>query len=177
MTAISLANCATAAATAFCLFTFAFGQSDSNVQTNLQYPTSQRIQISEPCPLVAKWLTQTLSAGPHWRMLRYEPEMGILSFKVISADTLSKAETRQYLTDYSRKLKHVRVDGLVFTLRSLVTSTLSFDNTQHSKSDSCTIASAFKFVGKDGVAYSNGKMETELLQRIKTTYIQHGLDY
>jgi hypothetical protein len=156
----------------------AFEQADSKAQTGPQYVTSQRIQISESCPLVAKWLTQALVAGAHWQMLRYEPDLGILTFKVISSGNLKKADIRQYLTDGSDKAKNVHVDQLVFTLRSLVTSTLSFDDAQRSAADSCTIAAAFKFASKGGSALqSSGKMETELLQRLKDRYAEHGLDY
>jgi hypothetical protein len=89
-------------------------------------------------------------------MLRYEPELETLSFKVISLGDLSKAETRQYLDD--KKAKHVRVDEVYLTLRSLVSSTLSFDNTPRSTGDSCTIAAAaVMYVAKDGSgALSNG---------------------
>jgi hypothetical protein len=65
-----------------------------------------------------------------------------------------------------------------FTLRSLVTSTLSFGNTPLSKDDSCTIAAAFKFVSKDATPWeSSGKMEIEFLQTLKVRYTEHGLDY
>ncbi len=151
----------------FCLPTVAFGQ---------QYPTSHRIQISEPCSQMAKWLTQVLASGGHWRMLRYDPELGTLNFKVLSSGRLSKADIRQYLDD--KKAKNVHIDEVHFTLRSLVSSTLSFDNAPASKGDSCTIAAAIMYVAKDGsVALSSGNGEAELLQRIQTRYSEHGLDY
>jgi hypothetical protein len=141
-----------------------------------QYPTSQRIQISEPCPQIAKWLTQGLAAGAHWRLLSYEPELGTLSFKVIATGDLGKADTRQYLDD--KKAKHVHIDEVHFTLRSLVSSTLSFDDAPRSTGDSCTIATAIMYVAKDGsVPFSSGNGEAEILKRIQTRYAEHGLDY
>jgi hypothetical protein len=145
-------------------------------QTDFQYPTSQRIQISEPCPAVVKWLAQGIVSGPNLQMQRYEPELGTLTFKALLKDNLSKAETIKYLEP--TKTKNVRADQLAFTFRSLVTSTLSFDNAPHSTGDSCAIAAAFKFVSKDGASvFSNGKMEVELLEKLKTRYAEHGLDY
>jgi len=141
------------------------------------YPASQRIQIPEACSLVAKWLTQALTGGTHWQMLRYEPDLGVLTFKVVQMESLTKAEASRYIDGVS-KVKNVHVDQAVFTLRSLVASSLSFDNAQHSTANTCTIAAAFKFVGKDGNALgSSGKMETDLLQTIKARYAEHGLDY
>lgn len=141
-----------------------------------QYATSQRIQISEPCPQIAKWLSQAFASGAHWQMLRYEPELGTMSFKVIASGDLGKADTRQYLDD--KKAKHVHIDEVHFTLRSLVSSTLSFDNAPRSTGNSCTIAVAIMYVAKDGsLPLSSGNGEAELLQRIQTRYAEHGLDY
>lgn len=138
-----------------------------------QYPTSQRIQLSESCPSVAKWLTQGFAPGAHWQMLSYEPELGTLSFNVLGMADLSKANTRQYVDG---KPKQVHIVGVIFTLRSLVTSTLSSGD-QTSSGDSCTIASAFKLMGKDGVAFSNGGMEAMLLDTLQKRYAEHGFDY
>jgi|GEM_PF-3001903 len=156
----------------------ALGQSNTNDQADPQYPTSQRIQISESCPLIAKWLTQMLSSGAHWQLLQYDPDLGILAFKVSSMDKLTKADVRQYLVEDSKKTENVHADGVVFTLRSLVASTLSFNGAQQPSGHSCAIAVAFKFIGKDGTALaSSGRMETELLQRVTKRYTEHGLDY
>jgi hypothetical protein len=141
-----------------------------------EYPTSQRIQIPEPCPLVAKWLAQAFSAGSHWQMLSYAPDVGTLTFKVIDM-ALTKGDIRRYVIA-DKKTSNVHVDQVVVTLRSLVTSTLSFDNAHHSSADSCTIAFAFKLVSKDGTVFgSNGNLETEILQRLKARYAEKGLDY
>ena len=98
----------------------------------------------------------------------------------MSWPTATKAETRQYIAD--AKAKKVHAEQLVLTLRSLVGSILSFDDAQPVKADSCTLAAAFRFVGKggttgDNTVLSNGGMEAEWLQRIKDRYVQHGLDY
>jgi hypothetical protein len=155
---------------AIALVEFALGQSDP------QYTTSQRIQITEPCSLVAKWLTQGLVAGPHWKFLRYEPDLGILSFQIIDSGDLSKADVRQYTSD--AKARKVHLDHLTVTLRSLVSSTLSFDGGQHAKADSCTVAAACGFANRDGtVVLSSGKMEAQTLEAINTRYAEHGLDY
>jgi len=138
------------------------------------YPTSGRIQISESCPQVAKWLTQAFIAGAHFRMPNYEAELGTLTFGVVDSPVLSKAEVVRYIDG---RAKGVRIEGLAFTLRSLVSSTLSFDGANTSGGDSCTISSAFKFVGKNGVAFSNGTMEKELLGKVQKLYKEHGLDY
>jgi hypothetical protein len=128
--------------------------------------------------LVAKWLTQGLIVGPHFQVVRYEPDLGILTFRVTDSGNLTKADVRQYIADVSTVDKRYYVSELVVTLRSLVTSTLSFDNAQPSVSSSCTIASAFKFVSKDGRVWeSSGKMEAEFLQTLKDRYAEHGLDY
>jgi hypothetical protein len=167
MTLVNLIKYASAGFAMLCLPSLAFGQ---------EYPTSHRIQISEPCPQIAKWLTQALAAGAHWRMLRYDRELGTLNFTVIDSGDLSKADIRQYLDD--KKAKHVHIDEVHFTLRSLVSSTLSFDNAPHSTGESCTIAAAIMYVAKNGsVALSSGNGEAELLQRIQTRYAEHGLDY
>ena len=124
--------------------------------------------------MVAKWLTQLFVSGTHWEMPRYEPDLGILTFRAISL-SLTTTEARSNIAGRS---KNAHVEQLVFTLRSLVTSTLYFDNTPHTSADSCTIAAAFKFAGKDGSPYaSNGKSEIELLQTLKATYAKRGLDY
>lgn len=169
-----------AALAAVCVPAFAFGWSVSEAQTQTepQYPTSQRVQIPEPCQLIAKWLTQALVAGPHWQMPRYDSGLGVLAFSVVSADRLTKAEIRRYVADVSKKDRSVHPGQLIFTLRSLVASTVSFDSGQSSVGDSCTIAAAFKFVNKSGDALpSTGAMEAELLQAIRDRYAEHGLDY
>lgn len=140
-----------------------------------QYSTSQRIQISEACPSVAKWLTQALIAGPHWQVARYDSELGTLTFNVVSIGNLTRSDIRQYTEGGSGP---VHLSQVVVTLRTLVTSTLSFDGAGRAAGESCAIASAFKFVGKNGnVLYSNGNMEIEFLQKIQKTYAERGLDY
>lgn len=147
----------------------------SDAQAGGDYPTSQRIQISEPCQSVAKWITQGLLAGSHWQLLRYDPALGTLVFKILSPGNLSKAEIRNYLAENA---KNAHGEQLVIVLRSLVTSTLTFEGTQRSTVDSCTIACAFKFAAKSGnVLQSNGRMESEFLQALQERYEKHGLDY
>jgi len=141
------------------------------------YPTSQRIQISEPCPKIAKWLSQVLASGIHLQLLRYDADLGLLTFSITPTVALSKSEAHQYVDD-SGKAKGVHAEQVVFTLRSLVATTLSFGDIQNSTADSCTIATAFKFADKYGAALpSNGKMESELLKSMQDRYAQHGLDY
>jgi hypothetical protein len=111
-------------------------------------------------------------------MQRYEPDLGILTFKIIDMN-LTKSDLRsgQWI-DYDPKARNVHAEELVVTLRSLVTSTLSFDNAKPSTADSCTIAAAFKFVGKEGRTFGcSGVAEKEVLQRVKDRYAEHGLDY
>jgi putative heme iron utilization protein len=112
-------------------------------------------------------------------MVGYQPELGLLTFKVISSGKLSRAESREYLATEDSKAKNVHAERVEFTLRSLVASTLSFDGgQQQSTGGSCAVAAAFKFMDKNSAALlSSGKMETQLLDRLKTRYAEHGLDY
>jgi hypothetical protein len=122
------------------------------------YIQSERIQITESCPTVAKWLTQGLSASPHWQMLRYDEAFGLLSFR-ISAWNLTKAEIHGDITRDS-KARNAHAEEMVFTLRSLVSSALSFGPGQGSRVDSCTITGALKYADKEGRAlYSSGVAE------------------
>jgi hypothetical protein len=86
----------------------------ASAQADPQYVTSKRIQLSEPCSLVAKWLSQALLAGPHWQLLGYEPDLGLLTFRVVASGNLSKADIRQYLRDDSKKARKIRTEQLVF---------------------------------------------------------------
>jgi hypothetical protein len=142
---------------------------------NQPYPTEHRMQLSESCPLVAKWLSQGTVSGAHWQLEGYDQGLGILTFKVIDM-SLTKADIRQLIDN--PKAKNVHIDEVVFTLRSLVSSSLSFDGGRPSPGDSCTIAMAIKFVGKDGQRfYSNGIGEAQMLQVFDARYKAHGLDY
>jgi len=108
-------------------------------------------------------------------MLRYEPDLGTLTFKIVSSPNLTKEQARFGVAD---KARNVHIAQVAFTLRSLVTSTLSFGDNQRPEGDSCTIAAAFKFAAKDGTPLtSSGKMEAELLKLLKDRYEEHGLDY
>ena len=111
-------------------------------------------------------------------MPSYSPELGTLTFAVNSSlGNLSKADLRRYV-DAPGKAKNVRVNQVMFTLRSLVTSALSFEGAKPSSGESCTISAAIKFVAKDGkAAETNGKMEADLLKILKDRYVEHGLDY
>lgn len=141
------------------------------------YPTGQRIQISEPCPKIAKWLSQGLASGIHPRLLKYDADLGLLTLSITPTVALSRSEARQYVED-SSKAKGVHALQVIFTLRSLVTGTLSFGDAQNSTAGSCTISTAFKFADKNGAALpSNGKMESELLKSLQDRCAQHGLDY
>ena len=140
------------------------------------YPTSERIQIPQPCSLVAKWLTQTLSSGQYWQMTRYEPDLGLLTFKIVGLN-LSKSQIHSNITPDSRA-KNAHFEGVVFTLRSLVSTALSFDDGQKSVGDSCTVSSAFRYASKDGATLSSsGTAEKELLKTIKNSYARNGFDY
>jgi hypothetical protein len=142
-----------------------------------EYPTRQRIQISEPCAVVGKWITQGLISGPRWHLLRSDLDLGLLIFAMTDSE-MSKAEAQNYISDLSKKDKGIRVEQVAFTLRSLVSSRLSFENGPSSSGESCTISAALKFSTKDGrPLLSNGIMEAELLQRFKQRYAAHGLDY
>ncbi|MEO8049440.1 MAG: hypothetical protein ABI833_03405 [Acidobacteriota bacterium] len=59
-------------------------ETDSAPASYPQYPASQRIQISEDCRLVAKWLTQGIAPGSHWQLLRYDSDLGVLIFKIVN---------------------------------------------------------------------------------------------
>jgi hypothetical protein len=156
-----------------------FARAHSSFEADPEYPTSSRIQISESCANVAKWITQSLTSGPHWELVGYQPDLGLLKFKVISMGKLNRAESREYLAAEDSRAKNVHAALLEFTLRSLVSSTLSFDGgQQQSTGGSCAVAAAFKFVDKNGTAVSSsGKMEMQLLDRLRTRYAEHGLDY
>jgi hypothetical protein len=165
-------NFASAAAVCLGFLSCAFGQADTH------YATSQRIQIPEPCPVVAKWITQMLIGGTYWEAPNYTPDLGILTFRIKrSIGNFSRADTRKY-TDPTERAKNVHADQVVFTLRSLVGSTLTVEGAPPSASETCTIAAAVKFVTKESTAVTtNGKFESELLQAFTSRYAAHGLDY
>lgn len=145
---------------------------DSNTQS---YPDRQRLQISEPCPLVAKWLAQGFAAGLHWQLVRYDSDLGTLIFKIVGVPDLTKEQANQWVEG---KSKHVHMEQVVFTLRSLVSSTLSFGDARQPEASACTIAPAFKYANKDGSpASSNGGMEALFLEVMKDRYAKRGLDY
>jgi hypothetical protein len=141
-------------------------------QAEADAQTVHRIQFSESCSSVAKWLTQAVAPEAHWEMLNYDPELGVLRFKVLQPP-FSKAEIYQYVQG---KAKQVRAEGVVFTLGPLVTSTPAVGG-QSSNGDSCAIASAFQFAGKDGPALSNGRMEAELMNFLSNRQAEHGFEY
>jgi hypothetical protein len=159
------------------LLTAFFGLAISPASADPQYATSTRIQISEPCSSVAKWLTQGLSAGPHWELIRYDAALGLLDFRVLASGNLNRTETKRYVEGNA---KNVHMDEVVFTLRLLVTSTLMFDNShdQDSAGGSCTLAAAIKFYDKNGTpVYSTGQFEKQILDTFRVRYSEHGLDY
>jgi hypothetical protein len=140
-----------------------------------RFPMDQRIQLSEPCASVAKWLTQGFAPAGHWQLRSYEQGLGLLTFKLLDMP-LSKADVRAYVDD--PKAKNVRGDQVAFTLRNLVSSSLSFDSAPASSGESCTIAAGIKFVGKDGQSFlSRGTAEAGILDAIDARYKAHGLDY
>ncbi len=84
------------------------------------------------------------------------------------------------VTDFVKKRdKTVNISGIVFTLRSLVGTSLSFDGSPaKSAANSCTISTAFKFVSKNGrILLSSGAAEKEMLELLKTRYAEHGVDF
>ncbi len=84
-------------------------------------------------------------------------------FKIL-AWSLSKGEIRQDITQDSHA-RNARADVIV---RSPVSSGFVFENGQRATDDSCTIATAFRFVSKNGEAlYSSGTAEVELLRKIQ----------
>jgi hypothetical protein len=107
----------------------------------------------------------------------WQPELGILAFGITLKDNLNKRDARRYLEN-GNTARHVHLDQLVVTLRSLVASSLSFDSSSATPGDSCAISAAFKFVDKDGKHWStNGAFEAEFLRMLKDRYAMHGLDY
>ena len=110
----------------------------------------------------------------HWQFLAYDREVGLLSFRIADGK-LSKSEAKTF----AEQTKNVRADQIVFTLRSLVSSSLSFDGGESTKgAGSCTIAAAVKFVdGDQKPVPTKGVMERELLKALKQRYAAHGLDY
>jgi hypothetical protein len=126
------------------------------------YPTSQRIQISETCEKTARWLAQGMVPGHHWDLLRYEPKLGLVSFKIENS-WLSKDKARAF-TGLAKK--NIRLDEVIFTLRTLVSSTVQFGNGAGESSGSCTIATAGKYVTKDGKAVNTA-------ESLKDNYSMH----
>lgn len=147
-------------------------------QTAPPFPAASRIQIPEPCPLVGKWLGQGLATGMRLDMLSYDANAGVLTFKV-SDMKLNRADPGVWYT--GKFVKGARVERLVLTLRTLVSSSVSFAEAPPSatvKASTCTIAGAFKIADKGGKPLaSTGKMEEQMLQRIKEVYAEHGLGY
>jgi len=143
-------------------------------------PLIQRIQIPESCPVTAKWITQMLASGSRLRMVSYEPDLGILTYESLSsASDPDPVSTSDVLKFDKKKDKTVHITGLTFTLRSLVSSTISFqDVPSKTKADACTISAALKFASKTGrVLDSSGLAEKELLETFRSRYAEHGLDY
>jgi hypothetical protein len=142
------------------------------------YPTKYRVQISESCPIVAKWLTQGLVSGAHWQLAKYDKDLGILTFNVVALGNLSRSDVRAYVSDAGRKSKGVQMDRMTITLRSLVGSELLFSDVPSAKSESCTISAAARYIDRKGNTYnSSGTMERQFLEAIKVRYEGHGLDY
>jgi TonB family protein len=158
--------------------TFAAPIASTGVSADSEYTTSQRIQIPEPCPLIAKWITQMLSSGSHLRLVSYEPELGLLTYQSVFSepDPVLPAD----VTDFVKKRdKTVNISGIVFTLRSLVSTSLSFEGSPaKSAANSCTISTAFKFVSKNSrILESSGMAEKEMLDLLKKRYAEHGVDF
>lgn len=161
-----------------CFSGLSFGQSASGAQADPQYPTSQRIQISESCPTTAKWITQMLSSGTYIKLVSYEPELGILTFQHISSepDPVLPGDVIDFV---KKRDKTVNISGFVFTLRSLVGTSLSFqDSPSKITMSSCAISVTVKFVSKNGrILSSSGLAEKEMLDMLQKRYAEHGLDY
>jgi hypothetical protein len=158
----------------FCFSAFAFGQSGPGIETR----PSPRIQISETCPTTAKWIAQMLSSGTYIKFVSYEPELGILTFQHVSSepDPVLPADVTDFV---KKKDKTVNISGMVFTLRSLVGTNLSFqDSPSKIPMSSCAISLTVKFVSKNGrILESSGFAEKELLDMFKKRYAEHALDY
>ena len=165
------------ASTALCFSAFAFGQSSrADIQTDTSSP-SPRIQISESCPTTAKWIAQILSSGTHIRFVSCEPELGILIFQHVSSEPDPVLPSD--VVDFVKKGKTVNISGMAFTLRSLVGTSLSFqDSPSKISMSSCAISLTVKFVSKNGrILESSGLAEKEVLDMLRKRYAEHALDY
>jgi hypothetical protein len=111
-------------------------------------------------------------------LIRHDEQAGIMIFKV-SQVPLSKSDIRQLIDPDGGKLpKSASVYELVLTVRTLVSSSIQFDDSTKTTSEACTIAAAMKFQTKDGKHLgSNGNAEKMLLKRLKDVYAAHGLAY
>jgi hypothetical protein len=153
------------------------GMSVGAAQTESASPA--RLQIPEPCPVVAKWLGQILSSGVNLRLVSYEPDLGILTYATLFSVSDPDPVLPSDVTDFNKsKDKTVNITGLILTLRSLVSSSLSFEDVPSQTATSCTISASLKFVSKKGRRLSSsGSAEGQLLEMLKKRYDEHGLDY
>ena len=161
-----------------CFSSSALAQSGSNAQADSQYPLIPRIQISESCPTTAKWITQMLASGTYIKLVSYEPELGILTFQHVASepDPVLPADVIDFV---KKKDKTVNISGFVVTLRSLVGTSLSFqDSPSKITMSSCAISVTVKFVSKNGrILESSGMAEKEMLDMLKKRYAEYGVDF
>lgn len=174
---VALRACLLVALSAICLAAAPSGQDQPPSEGST---LGQRIQIPEPCASVAKWISQILASGSYLQFVSYQPDLGLLTYKTLFSASDPDPVSPMDVTDFNKKRdKTVNITGLVFTLRSLVSSTITFEDApSKAATASCTISAAFKYASKKGrILTSSGAAEKELLGTVMKRYAEHGLDY